>query len=728
MDVVLLEQDCIDADRLGLVLEHAQCRLRTLFHHVAELASEDQPSVAGRARGLDEQDVAAHRCPGKARRHAGHAGAHRHVVLEADRSQQLLDVGRADLHPGRRALGHLHRDVAQRAADLALQPADAGLARVAPDDQLQRVVVDAGLFGREAVGFELAAHEIALGDLQLLARRVAGERDDLHAVAQRAGDRVQHVGGRDEDHAAQVERHVEIVVAERAVLLGVEYFEHRRRRIAVHAAAHLVDLVEHHHAVARAGLADRLDDRARQRADIGAPMAADLGLVMDAAQTHARELAAHGPGDRLAERGLADAWRSGEAQDRRLAFGRELAHGQILDDALLDLLEAEMIGVEHAPRLGDVDRLRLGQRPGQLDQRVEIGADHAVLGRRLGRALQTAQFLARGSLGLRRHLRLGDRLVEIGDRLLVGIVLAQLALDGGHLLAQHHLALAGVERTLGLLSDLAADAQHFQAPGQKLGHLVETRHEIERLQDLLLLAGLGIEIGGREIGEGAGRSRVLDGLPQLLRDLRQQFERVANLLLQHEEAGFDLRSARGRLDLVQAARQQERMSLDEVGDAEPLNALAHDVMVAVGRGHVTQDVRDRADRMEIGRDQLFLRGVALQHQQDLALFAHGLLDGGDRRGPADAHREHHLGEKHEVAHRHDDQRVGRQGLHVGLGLGFRAHGLHHVILRAHGCLRVLALARVTTRQPFASKRRTSPYTPGGRATRRSKRPCGNSMR
>ena len=86
-------------------------------------------------------------------------------------------------------------------------------------------------------------------------------------------------------------------------------------------------------------------------------MAADLRFVVHAAEADAHELAAHGARDRLAERGLADAGRTDEAQDRRLALRRELAHGEILDDAALDLVETVMILVEDAARLGDVDRL-----------------------------------------------------------------------------------------------------------------------------------------------------------------------------------------------------------------------------------------------------------------------------------------------------------------------------------------------------------------------------------
>ena len=148
---------------------------------------------------------------------------------------------------------------------------------------------DLDLPGLEAVRLQLPLHQVAPGDLQLLAVGVAGEADDLHAVAQRPRNGVEHVRRGDEHHAGQVERHAQIVVAERVVLLGVEHFEQRGRRIAVDAAAELVDLVEHHHAVARARLADRLDDVARQRTDIGAPVAADLGFVVHAAEaTRAR--------------------------------------------------------------------------------------------------------------------------------------------------------------------------------------------------------------------------------------------------------------------------------------------------------------------------------------------------------------------------------------------------------------------------------------------------------
>ena len=193
-------------------------------------------------------------------------------------------------------------------------------------------------------------------------------------------------------------------------------------------------------------------------------MAADLGLVVHAAQADARELAAHGAGDRLAERGLADAGRSDEAQDRRLAFGRQLAHGQVLDDALLDLLQAEMVvrRARGGPRRCRSAAPRAAPRAARSASRDRCGSCRArPPPRACARSRRSS--LRASALDLRRHLRLGDRLVEVGDLLLARIVLAQLALDRRHLLAQQHLALARVERGLGLLADLAATAAALRA-------------------------------------------------------------------------------------------------------------------------------------------------------------------------------------------------------------------------------------------------------------------------
>ena len=304
------------------------------------------------------------------------------------------------------------------------------------------------------------------------------------------------------------------------VLLGVQHLEQGSTRIAVDAGAQLVDLIEHHHAVARAGLADGLDDVAGQRTDVGAAVPADLGLVVHAAEAHAHELAAHGAGDRLPERGLAHARRANQAQDRRLALWRQLAHGQILDDAPLDLFEAVVVRIEDAPRLGDVDRRLFGQAPGQFDQPVEVGSHHAVLRGRLGHPLKAAQLLARVLFHLFRHVGFGNRLAELGDLRLV--LFAQLPADGSELLAQQHLALTLLDRGLGLPADLLRQAQDLDALCQQLRDFLHARGYVDGLQDLLLLLRLHIHVGGRKVGELRCRGDRLDRCQQVGRRLREQ--------------------------------------------------------------------------------------------------------------------------------------------------------------------------------------------------------------
>ncbi len=101
---------------------------------------------------------------------------------------------------------------------------------------------------------------------------------------------VEHVGRGDEQHLRQIERHVQVVIAERVVLLRIQHLEQRRAGIAAEIGAQLVDLVEDEHRVLRLRAAQPLDDLPRQRADVGPAMAADLGLVAHAAERHAHEL------------------------------------------------------------------------------------------------------------------------------------------------------------------------------------------------------------------------------------------------------------------------------------------------------------------------------------------------------------------------------------------------------------------------------------------------------
>ena len=93
----------------------------------------------------------------------------------------------------------------------------------------------------------------------------------------------------------------------RVVLLGVEDLEEGGRGVAPEVHGHLVHLVEEEDGVAGPRLLHHLDDLAGEGADVGAPVAADLGLVPHPTQGQAHELAVRAAGDGLGEGGLAHA-------------------------------------------------------------------------------------------------------------------------------------------------------------------------------------------------------------------------------------------------------------------------------------------------------------------------------------------------------------------------------------------------------------------------------------
>ena len=275
---------------------------------------------------------------------------------EAPRAEPLAHELLVRAHLLRPALGDPARRLPADGRDLPLELAHARLARVLADDRAQPLVGERELLALEPVRLQLLRDEVLLGDAELLFLGVAGELDHVHPVEQRRRDRVELVRGADEEHLREVERKVEVVVAEGRVLLGVEHLEHRARRVAAEVGAHLVDLVDQEHRVLRLGVAERPDDRAGHRADVRPPVPADLGLVADAADRDADELAAERPRDRLAERRLADAGRADEAEDRpREVALLQLRDREVLDDPLLDLVEVEVVLVE------DLARLRRGR-------------------------------------------------------------------------------------------------------------------------------------------------------------------------------------------------------------------------------------------------------------------------------------------------------------------------------------------------------------------------------
>src|SRR5829696_5326124 len=366
----------------------------------------------------------------------------------------------------------------------------------------------------------------------------------------------------------------------------------------------------------------------RERADVGAPVAADLGLVAHAAERHPDELAPGRAGDRLADRGLAGAGRADQGQDgpAPLVLGdaavrAQLAYGQVLRDAVLDVLEAGVIGVEHLARGHRVELLLGAFVPRHGDQPVQVGADHRGLARLLAHALEPAELL-RGLLAhVVGHARLGDLLAVL---LRDGAgVLAQLALDRLHLLAQEVLALLGVRAGLDVLADLLAQLELREPLALDLDGELDALRDVERLEHAhLLLEG---DVG--RVADRVGQRAGLDDRAQERRDalvgaaqLEDLLDDGAVLALGDARAAVD-RDVVGMLGHLDA-QAAGGIGVGGAGDAAR-DAGEGDGAAAAGQAHAVGDLGDRAH----GGEFAFVAG----DEQDARLVA-------DVDGERDVHR------------------------------------------------------------------------------------------
>src|SRR5208337_2792916 len=90
------------------------------------------------------------------------------------------------------------------------------------------------------------------------------------------------------------------------------------------------------------------------RADVRSPVSSDLRFVPNTAERNADEFSSKSPRDRFCEGCFSDARRSDEAQNLSLHLLHEIKHGNMLKNPLLRLFQPEMIVVENAFNVVDL--------------------------------------------------------------------------------------------------------------------------------------------------------------------------------------------------------------------------------------------------------------------------------------------------------------------------------------------------------------------------------------
>ena len=110
--------------------------------------------------------------------------------------------------------------------------------------------------------------------------------DTMLRRMQRRVNRAELVGRGDEQHAGEVDGHLQVVVPKPVVLGRVEDLEERGGRVALVSSRDLVDLVQHEDRVHRLRLLEGLHDPPGDGPDVRAPMSANLGFVPQIGRAH----------------------------------------------------------------------------------------------------------------------------------------------------------------------------------------------------------------------------------------------------------------------------------------------------------------------------------------------------------------------------------------------------------------------------------------------------------
>ena len=556
---------------------------------------------------------------------------------------------------------------------------------------LQRRVGDGDLVGLQAVLVQLAWQQVTLGDLQLLLLDVAGKINHFHAVHQRCWNLLGVVGRRDEHHFAQIKRHAQVVIGEVRVLRGVQHFQQRRTGVALEAAAQLVHLVEQHHRVLGARTSKPLDDPPRHRADVGAAVTANVGLVARAAQRDSHVLAAQALGDALRDRSLTYAGRPGEHQDRPLVhlgsvdlaaldpLFAQPANGQEFQHPVLDLVQTVVVVVQNGGRQRNIELIVASNVPGQLGDGGQVGSDDRSLGGVGVHAAQAVQLAVDFLLDVTVQTQRLDLAAQLFGLVGLAVLAAvQLLLDDLHLLAQVVFALVAVDLFLDLGADLLLHVQHFGLAVEEREHLPDALGDLAKLQNGLLVFQPEIHVKRDEVGHLAHVFLALDGLHGLARQELAARDQRLELLVQ-------LTGQRRQLHgLARLAADQRNVGPQELGAGViarlgAANGAHQHLYRAVGVLADAQHIAQRTHVVQILALGIVHVLVALRDDQYYFLFEHGRVDGRDAQSAAGVDVLHHGRVDHAAAHR-ADRGVGRNGGGVG--------GIRHAWLLVALCVTV----------------------------------------
>jgi hypothetical protein len=210
--------------------------------------------------------------------------------------------------------------------------------------------------------------------------------------------------------------------------------------------------------------------------------------------------AARRPGNGPAQRGLADARRTHEAQDRPTQFLHALLNGKVLEDPLLDSLEPVVIGLEDVFGLLQIVAHPAALLPGHRKHPVQVVSNHRRFGRHRRHHLELVEFALRLLERLLGHPGLFDLLLEVAEIISGFIQITQFFLDGLHLFVEVILALALLHLGLDPATDALFELEHIDLAFDQCHQLLDPLSQIRSFEHALLVFDADAEMSGDGVG------------------------------------------------------------------------------------------------------------------------------------------------------------------------------------------------------------------------------------
>ena len=432
------------------------------------------------------------------------------------------------------------------------------------------------------------------------------------------------------------------MIVEVVVLLGVQHLEQGRGWIAAHVAAHLVDFIEQEQRVAHANLGHLLNQSSRHRTDVGPPVPTNFRFVTHTTQGHAHELAVGGIGDRFRQGGLADPGRAHQAQYRAANLLHALLHGEVFEDPFLDLFQAVVVGIEDVLGARQVQAYLALGLPRHLHQPVDVGANHGGLGGHRRHLLELVQLGLGLGHGVLRQPGGIDALLQFFDFVVTFVTIAQLFLNGLHLLIQVVLALAALHLLLDATTDAFFHLQQIDLGIQQGQDMLDPCGQVDDLEDFLLLLDLQRHVRRHGIHQATGLIDTIEGRKNLGRDLLAQLYIL--LELGQQAANENFRLAVGSFDLINQGDFGTAVAVHfaEALDSAALLALDKHLDSAIGQLEQLQHSRNGTYAIECILTGIVISRVSLCQQQNLLVARHRCLKGFDRLLAPHEQRDNHV--------------------------------------------------------------------------------------